>query len=71
VSGYLPLVETGDEENFAGVAGEHQFGRTIEAFSAWRHPQVVFDLDAEVGPTPLATNAEGLLQELRSLISRT
>jgi GntR family transcriptional regulator len=47
-----------------------QFGRTIEAFSAWHHPQVVFDLDAEVGATPLATSAEGLLQELRSLLSK-
>jgi len=38
-----------------------QFGRTIEAFSAWHHPQVVFDLDAAVGPSPIASNAEGLV----------
>jgi GntR family transcriptional regulator len=47
-----------------------QAGRTIEAFSAWHHPQVVFDLDAEVSPSPLHADAEELIQELRSLISR-
>jgi GntR family transcriptional regulator len=48
-----------------------QAGRTIEAFSAWHHPQVVFDLDAEVTPSQLPPDAEELIQELRSLISRT
>lgn len=46
------------------------FGRTIEVFSAWHHPQTVFDLDAEVGRTPLPARAEELLQELRALMSR-
>jgi GntR family transcriptional regulator len=48
-----------------------QSGRTIEAFSAWHHPQVVFDLDAEVGQSPLSGSAEELIQELRSLISKS
>jgi GntR family transcriptional regulator len=46
-----------------------QFGRTIEVFSAWHHPQTVFDLDAEVGRAPIPPRAEELLQELRALIS--
>jgi GntR family transcriptional regulator len=45
-----------------------QFARTIEVFSAWHHPQTVFDLDAEVR-TPSLARAEELLQELRSIIA--
>lgn len=45
-----------------------QFGRTIEAFAAWHHPQTVFDLDAEVSPAS-SERMEELLEELRSLIS--
>jgi GntR family transcriptional regulator len=46
-----------------------QAGRALEAFTAWHHPQVVFDLDAEVGQARLPARAEHLLEELRSLIT--
>lgn len=44
-------------------------GQTIEVFSAWHHPNTVFDLDAEVRPAQVE-RAEELLTELRSLIAR-
>lgn len=67
---YLDIPAASPVTLLEGVTRD-QFGRTIEAFSAWHHPQVVFDLDAEVGQAPLAPNAEELLRELRTLISRT
>jgi GntR family transcriptional regulator len=45
-------------------------GRALEAFTAWHHPQVLFDLDAEVGQARLPARTEHLLQELRSLITQ-
>jgi GntR family transcriptional regulator len=47
-----------------------QHGRTIEAFSAWHHPQVVFDLEAEVGRASLPASTNELLHEPRSLLSK-
>jgi GntR family transcriptional regulator len=67
---HLAILEASPVTLLEGVTRD-QLGRTIEAFSAWHHPQVVFDLDAEVGQAPLSTSAEGLLRELRSLISRS
>jgi GntR family transcriptional regulator len=45
-----------------------QEGRPIEAFSAWHHPQTVFDLDAEVGRDANVSRAEELIREIRSLL---
>jgi GntR family transcriptional regulator len=46
-----------------------QHGRAIESFSAWHHPQTVFDLDAQVERPVAPARAEALLEELRSLIT--
>lgn len=45
-------------------------GTVLEAFSAWHHPQISFDLDAEVGHPRLPLSTERLLDHLRTLISR-
>lgn len=45
-----------------------QAHRPIEVFSAWHHPEAVFDLDAEVDRDANASRAEELIQEIRSLL---
>ena len=61
-------VEPGSPVTLLEGITRDESGQTIEVFSAWHHPDTVFDLDAEVRPSQ-PERAEELLAELRSLIT--
>lgn len=67
-AGYLGLTVASPVTLLEGVTIDRA-GRVLEAFTAWHHPQVVFDLDAEVGQARLPANTEALLDELRALLA--